>query len=61
MLKHMTMKKLICILALAGISYSVVYAATPFQKHDTTRMGTKKKPVKAKEKKPVKRDTNIKV
>jgi hypothetical protein len=57
------MKKLICMLALAGISYGTVYAAIPFQKHDTTRMGTKKKPVKAKEKekKPVRRDTNIKV
>ncbi len=52
------MKKLIYILALAGIGYGAVYAATPFQKHDTTRMGTKKKPVKPKEKKPVKRDTN---
>lgn len=48
-------------LALAGISYGTVYAAIPFQKHDTTRMGTKKKPVKTKEKKPVRRDTNIKV
>ena len=48
-------------LALAGIGYGTVYAAIPFQKHDTTRMGTKKKPVKAKEKKPVRRDTNTKV
>ena len=55
------MKKLICILALSGIGYGTVYAAIPFQKHDTTRMGTKKKPVKAKEKKPVRRDTNTKV
>ena len=54
------MKKLICILALAGISYGTAYAAIPFQKHDTTRM-REKKPVKAKEKKPVKRDTNTKV
>lgn len=45
-------------LALAGISYGTVHAATPFQKHDTTRMGTKKKPVKTKENKPAKRDTN---
>ena len=55
------MKKLICILALVGIGYGAVYAAIPVQKHDTTRMGTKKKPVKAKEKKPVRRDTNTKV
>lgn len=48
-------------LALAGISYGIVDAAIPFQKHDTTRMGTKKKPVKPKAKKPVRRDTNTKV
>jgi hypothetical protein len=55
------MKKLICILALAGIGFGTLYAAIPFQKHDTTRMGTKKKTVKPKEKKPVRRDTNTKV
>jgi hypothetical protein len=55
------MKKLICILALAGIGYGAVDAAIPFQKHDTTRMGTKKKPVKPKVKKPIKKDTNTKV
>jgi hypothetical protein len=55
------MKKLICMLALAGICYGTVFATLPFQKHDTTRMGTKKKPVKAKQKKPVRRDTNTKV
>ena len=54
------MKKLICILALTGISYGIVDAAIPFQKHDTTRM-REKKPVKPKVKKPVKKDTAIKV
>ena len=54
------MKKLICILALAGMCYGTVYAAIPFQKHDTTRM-REKKPVKSKEKKPVRRDTATKV
>jgi hypothetical protein len=54
------MKKLICMLALAGISYGAVYAASPFQKHDTTRM-REKKPTKTKVKKPVRRDTNTKV
>ena len=50
------MKKLICMLALAGIGYSTVYAALPFQKHDTTRM-REKRPTKIKVKKPVKKDT----
>lgn len=55
------MKKLICMLALAGISYGTVYAAIPVQKHDTTRMGTKKKATKTKVKKPVRKDTATKV
>ena len=54
------MKKLICILALAGMCYGTVYAVIPFQKHDTTRM-REKKPAKPKEKKPVRKDTATKV
>ena len=47
-------------LALAGICYGAAYAAIPVQKHDTTRMGTKKKVTKTKAKKAVRKDTAIK-
>ena len=51
------MKKAICMIALAAISYGTVYSATPFQMRDTTKVKVKKKGDKIKIKKKVK-DTN---
>ncbi|MDB5010856.1 MAG: hypothetical protein JWR67_1941 [Mucilaginibacter sp.] len=50
------MKKVICMIALAAISYGTVYAALPMQTQtDTTKMKTKKKTTKMKKK--MKKDT----
>ena len=52
------MKKVICMIALAAISFGTVYAAVPVQMKDTTKTKMKEKNGKMKmKKKTVKKDT----
>ena len=56
------MKKLICMMALAGICYGTVYAAVPVQMQDTTKTKMKKKGTKMKvKKKTMKKDSTMKM
>ncbi|MDB5032026.1 hypothetical protein [Mucilaginibacter sp.] len=55
------MKKALCMIALAAISYGTVYAAIPVQTKDTTKVKVKSKNGKTKvKKKMVKKDTTMK-
>ncbi|MDB4924684.1 hypothetical protein [Mucilaginibacter sp.] len=54
------MKKALCMIALAAISYGTVYAAIPVQVRDTTKVKIKSKAGKTKiKKKAVKKDTTM--
>jgi hypothetical protein len=56
------MKKVICMIALAAISYGTVFAAVPVKTtavSDTTKVKKKVKDGKAKEKKKSKKDTTM--
>jgi hypothetical protein len=51
------MKKVICMVALAAISYGTVYASTPALTQDTAKMKVKKKGDKVKIKKKMAKDS----
>ena len=56
-IKLSAMKKAICMIALAAISYGTVYAALPVQTQDTAKVKVKKKGDKTKIKKKMSKDT----
>ncbi len=53
------MKKVMCMIALAAISYGTVYAAVPAAQQDTAKVKVKKKGDKVKIKKKVKDSTKM--